>query len=204
MSSWLYLLVLWANSNMKTADSHLLERFSFPYDVLDACCGWISIYSCLFRQGWQYSSRKKSQWLASVLDCHNSMLGKVSHLPFRVLIIVGSFKMVRHGGRKQLFRHIKTNPYYWLYNPVYTIFPILSTIHLYIRLYPIVFHCINVSMYIHMYHVHFDIHFTSIFFHAQVDNVESKEELMKQFDANGDGVLTKEEPLGSASFGSPK
>ena len=38
-------------------------------------------------------------------------------------------------------------------------------------------------------------------FHVQVDGVESKEELMKQFDANGDGVLTKEEPLRCGYFG---
>ena len=37
---------------------------------------------------------KKSRWLAAVVDCHDSMLGKVSHMPFRVLIIVGPFKMV--------------------------------------------------------------------------------------------------------------
>ena len=37
--------------------------------------------------------------------------------------------------------------------------------------------------------------------HPQVDGVESKEELMKTFDANGDGVLTKEEHLGSRAQG---
>ena len=88
------------------------------------------------------------------------------------------------------------------FTPFPPILPSIVCIHFYILLYSIVSLFSGVYIYIYIGIIPFLISISPMYlFHVQVDGVESKEELMKQFDANGDGVLTKEEPLRCGYFG---